>query len=272
MSYFIDTPRLPVIDLALFEIGNPWRDSVAAQLDWAAAEFGIFRVINHGIDPAVSDSLLLLSRGFFGRRQACERRSGDAPAAIADPAEELYFDADFARDDAHALAALCARDRDVFFQLPGLRDVVRDYIAGVTGLAHRLMTSFARGLHLGDPYFFDRYSGDAGLRVVNGFAALTSANARPALLTILDHDERTQLEVSDGGRMLDAPAVPGGLVCAVGEPLELLTGGRYRSASYRLVSAAGRAAAAAPFYFGMGIGADMRAVHELRPEETARAA
>src|SRR5579872_1184021 len=99
MSYFTDPPRLPVIDLAPFEIGNPWRDSVAAQLDWAAAEFGIFRVINHGIDPAVSESLLMLSRSYFGRRLTCERRSS------ADPAEELYFDAAFARDDLGALAA-----------------------------------------------------------------------------------------------------------------------------------------------------------------------
>ncbi len=273
MSYFTDPPRLPVIDLAPFEIGNPWRDSVAAQLDWAAAEFGIFRVINHGIDPAVSDTLLTLTRSYFGRRMTCERRARSPAGPGSDAAEELYFDEAFARDDLGALAALCAGDRDVFFELPGLRDVVRDYIAGVKGLAHRLVTSFARGLHLGDPYFFDRYAGDAGLRVVTGFEALTSANGRPALLTILGYDERAQLEVSDGRRMIDVPPVPGALVCAVGESLEVLTEGRYRSAFFRLVSPGGQAAVAAPFYFGTGtgIGVGAQVARELRTDQAAHA-
>lgn len=278
MSYFTDPPRLPVIDLAPFEIGNPWRDSVAAQLDWAAAEFGIFRVINHGIDSAVSESLLRLTRSYFGRRMTCERRARSPEGPGAGQAEELYFDEAFARDALGALSALCADDRDVFFELPGLRDIVRDYIAGVKGLAHRLVTSFARGLHLGDPYFFDRYAGDAGLRVVTGFEALTAANGRPALLTILGYEERAQLEVGDGRRIIVAPPVPGALVCAVGESLEVLTEGRYKSARYRLVSPERQAAVAAPFYFGTGAGigsgsgVGAQVGRELRTEETARAA
>src|SRR5215831_2389457 len=45
---FRDKPRLPIVDLSLFELGDPWRDHLAAQLDWAASEFGCFYVVGHG--------------------------------------------------------------------------------------------------------------------------------------------------------------------------------------------------------------------------------
>ncbi len=63
MSPIADSPRLPVIDLSLFDAGDPWRDHVAAQVDWAASEFGLFYVIGHGIEPAVIDSLLAQPAG-----------------------------------------------------------------------------------------------------------------------------------------------------------------------------------------------------------------
>jgi isopenicillin N synthase-like dioxygenase len=56
MSSIADSPRLPVIDLSLFDAGDPWRDHVAAQVDWAASEFGFFYIVGHGIEPGVVDS------------------------------------------------------------------------------------------------------------------------------------------------------------------------------------------------------------------------
>ena len=51
----IDPPRLPTIDLSLFDIGDPWRDHVAAQVDWAASTFGLFQILGHGVDPVLID-------------------------------------------------------------------------------------------------------------------------------------------------------------------------------------------------------------------------
>jgi isopenicillin N synthase-like dioxygenase len=225
MTHFTDEPRLPVIDLAPYEIGNPWRNHVAAQVDWAATEFGIFRVTQHGIDQGLIDSLGSLSRRFVARESAAERR-----------------------------------------RLPDFRDVVHDYSTQIKGLAHRLMTSFARGLHLDDTYFVDRYTGDAAsqLQIDCGSATDSEAGGQPgALLTLLHHDELAKLQVRHGaaGRALEVPHLPGALICAVGECLERLSGGRYPRARYRLVGAAGRAALAMPFHFGTGIGADAREQH-----------
>jgi hypothetical protein len=50
MSPLDDASHPPVIDLSLFEAGDPWRDHLAAQIDWTAAEFGAFGVVGHGVD------------------------------------------------------------------------------------------------------------------------------------------------------------------------------------------------------------------------------
>lgn len=221
MTYFTDAPRLPVIDLSPFEIGNPWRGHVAAQIDWAASEFGLFRVVNHGIEPALGECLVALSRRWLAREPAVESLARPSLAGLRDFAEEL-----------------------------GFPDVVGDYVSGMTGLAHRLMTSFARGLHLGDTYFVDRHTGDADFdfRV----AEVTSGGraAAPALLSLFEHDDSASLELRHRDRLLQVPRLPGALICAVGDSLERLTSGRYRVAAYRLVGQPARQSLALSFHFG----------------------
>src|ERR1700761_7200730 len=100
MISFIDPPRLPSIDLSLFDIGDPWRDHVAAQVDWAASSFGLFQILGHGVDPGLIDTLLDLGGKYLGRT-AC------GTSDLAD--------------------------------LPGFQDTVREYTTTMTGLSHKLM-------------------------------------------------------------------------------------------------------------------------------------
>ncbi len=90
MSSFVDSPRLPVIDLSLFDLGNPWRDHVAAQIDWAASEFGLFHVVGHGIEPGIADSLREQGAAFYRR------------APETNPRAHLYFGEGLAEDHARA--------------------------------------------------------------------------------------------------------------------------------------------------------------------------
>src|ERR1700735_4306842 len=101
MVSFIDPPRLPTIDLSLFDVGDPWRDHVAAQVDWAANTFGMFQILGHGIDPNLIDTLLELGGKYV------------------------------AQEDAVTAGGASARQR-LLADLPGFRNTVRDYIATMT--------------------------------------------------------------------------------------------------------------------------------------------
>ena len=199
MISFIDPPRLPSIDLSLFDIGDPWRDHVAAQVDWAASTFGVFQILGHGVDSALIDTLLELGGKYI-------RYGSD--------------------------------------NLPGFHDAVREYTTTMTGLGHKLMTTMARGLHLDDSFFVDRYSGTpvTSLRIRERLVSLEGdsvadsddGGADRGLLTIVKLGDAGSQQVQLDGQWLEVPAQPGALLCYVGPVLERLTQGHYVSAARRL--------------------------------------
>ena len=206
MIPFVDPPRLPTIDLSLFDGGDPWRDHVAAQVDWAAGTFGLFQIQGHGVDPALIDSLLEIG----GKYLALEGgRSGRGAGA----------------------------------ELPGFHDTVREYATTMTGLGHKPMTTLARGLRLADSYFFDRYSGSpvTTLRIhdhpvlrSDRRAVELDAGEDRSLLTIIKLGESGGQQARIDEQWVDIPALPHALLCYVGPVLERLTGGRYLAAAHRM--------------------------------------
>jgi isopenicillin N synthase-like dioxygenase len=206
MTTFVDPPRLPTIDLSLFDVGDPWRDHVAAQVDWAASTFGLFQILGHDVDPVLIDTLLELGGKYITLE---ERARGGGTGS---------------RDD-----------------LPGFRDTVSEYTTTMTGLGHKLMTAMARGLHLEDSFFVDRYSGNpvTSLRIrdypVAGVpVAGTPVDSDRGLLTIVKLGETEGQQVHFDNQWVDVPALPSALLCYVGPVLERLTQGHYVSAAHRV--------------------------------------
>jgi isopenicillin N synthase-like dioxygenase len=191
MISFIDPPRLPSIDLSLFDIGDPWRDHVAAQVDWAASSFGVFQILGHGVDRGLIDALAELGSKYV-------RYGSD--------------------------------------NLPGFHDTVREYTTTMTGLGHKLMTTMARGLHLDDSFFVDRYSGNpvTSLRIRERLVSGEESSADRGLLTIVELGDTGGQQVQLDGQWLEVPEQAGALLCYVGPVLERLTQGHYVSAAHRL--------------------------------------
>jgi isopenicillin N synthase-like dioxygenase len=263
MNPFLDPPRLPTIDLSLFDIGDPWRDHVAAQVDWAASTFGLFQILGHGVDPVLIDTLLDLG----GKYIALEERVPRGVEPLAD--------------------------------LPGFHDAVGEYTTTMTGLGHKLMTAMARGLRLDDSFFVDRYSGNpvTSLRIreyqVAGRAAVSVPALRtkltgipgagvptagaPAtttgvdaagdrgLLSIVKLGESEGQQVFSDGQWIDVPALPSALLCYVGPVLERLTQGHYVSAAHRLSRGDARTRPSLSFAFEPGSDAVLAPVASVPP-------
>jgi isopenicillin N synthase-like dioxygenase len=240
MTSFVDPPRLPTIDLSLFDVGDPWRDHVAAQVDWASGTFGLFHIVGHGVDAGLIDTLLELSRKFVVQEESTKRRS-HPDGLLAD--------------------------------LPGFRDAVHEYTTAMTGLGHKLMTTMARGLRLHDSYFVDRYTGKPAtlLRILDYPIALppavsrrdTGASADRGLLTIVKQGDDGGQQVRFDGRWLGVPAVAGAFLCYVGPVLERLTSGRYVSPVHRLSNNRGSERLSMSFYFEPDAHAQLEPIAEF---------
>jgi polar amino acid transport system ATP-binding protein len=262
----IDLPRLPVIDLALFDLGDPWRDQVAAQIDAASSEFGFFYLVGHGIDVGVVEPLMAAGRRFITTEDAVKRRVQPGRGGLGRdgyfaPLEErtagrpdakhgLVVEAHLTSDDERVTAGSAAPGQTFLPDFPGFREPVLDYMRSLTGLSHKLMAMVARGLRLEDSYFVDRCTGSpaTSFRILNYPQAenvpatkensASGARADPGLLTLLKQDTSGGLELKYGDRWIDVPAISYSFVCIVGDALARLTNGRYVAAAHRVSNSA----------------------------------
>jgi isopenicillin N synthase-like dioxygenase len=131
----------------------------------------------------------------------------------------------------------------------------------MTRLATGLMRGIAAGLGLPASWFEEHLTAEPTVlfRIFH-YPALPD-NAESAewgvgehtdygLLTLLAQDDAGGLQVrTPGGRWLDVPPDPGLIVCNIGDMLDRLTHGRYRSTPHRVRNTSGRSRLSYPFFF-----------------------
>lgn len=282
---------LPLIDVAPLVDGEVGSEAAAAgaarAIDGACRRTGFFQVVGHGVDPALLDRLEVEARGFFAL--ADEEKAaigmvhggrawrgwfpagGELTSGVPDRKEGLYFGTELADDDPPVRAGLPLHGPNLFPAEPaGLRPAVLDWIDALTGLGHRLVRGVALGLGL-DADWFDRHltadpvvlfrifryppARDAPGTGTWGVAEHTDYG----LLTILAQDANGGLEVRTPGGWIDVPAQPGTFVCNVGDMLDRITGGRYRSTPHR-VRTTDADRLSFPFFFDPGWDAVVRPI------------
>ena len=130
-------------------------------------------------------------------------------------------------------------------------------MAALTGLGHRLMAGLALSLGLEESYFADHGTAEPLIlfRIFNypppadptlwGVGEHTDYG----LLTILLQDDAGGLEVKSRSRWVAAPPVPGSFVCNIGDMLDRMTGGLFRSTPHRVRNPAPRDRLSFPFFF-----------------------
>jgi isopenicillin N synthase-like dioxygenase len=80
------------------------------------------------------------------------------------------------------------------------------------------------------------------------------------VLTLLMQDDRGGLEVHSPSGWIAVPPEPDVLVCNIGDMLEKMTGGAYRSTPHRVRNASGRDRLSFPFFFDPGFRAKVDGV------------
>src|SRR5262249_5465138 len=275
-----------------------------AQMGQACRESGFFYVIGHGVDAALQERLQDQSRQFFaldtdtklrirmplgGRAWRGYFRVGDElTSGKPDQKEGLYFGTELSSDHSLVRAGTPLHGPNLFPSEPaGLRQTVLDYMAAVTQLCHRLMAGLALSLGLEESYFADRYTGDP-LTLFRIFSYppprdLTlwgvGEHTDYGLLTVLLQDDSGGLEVRSRLKWVATPPVPGSFVCNIGDMLDRMTRGMYRSTPHRVRNPSPRARLSFPFFFDPNFFAPVRPIelagrdlpHDDRDERWDRA-
>jgi isopenicillin N synthase-like dioxygenase len=184
---------------------------------------------------------------------------GELTSGRPDWKEGLYFGAELGPDDPRVAAGVALHGANLFPALPGFREAVLDWTGAMTDLGHALMRGLALALGLDPGHFAERYTGDPFVlfRIFH-YPAETDPQAERwgvgehtdyGVLTILKQDDAGGLEVRTRAGWLAAPPVPGAFVCNLGDMLDRMTGGRFRSTAHRVRNTSGRSRLSFPFFF-----------------------
>jgi isopenicillin N synthase-like dioxygenase len=283
--------HVPVIDVAPLVDYTAERTRTAAEIGDACRDCGFFYVVNHGVDEALCRQLEALSREFFARSEPekmaiAMSRGGRAwrgyfpigrelTSGKPDRKEGLYFGAELSADHPAVRAGTPLHGPNLFPAIPGFRETVLRYIDALTELGHSLMSGISLGLGLDEQYFRQRYCSRPLVlfRIFNyPRADAAVADEQPwgvgehtdyGLLTILRQDDTGGLQVKSRSRWIEAPPIPGSFICNIGDMLERLTHGVYRSTPHRVVNTSPRDRLSFPFFFDPDFDAQMLPVEGL---------
>ena len=198
---------------------------------------------------------------------------GELTSGTPDRKEGLYFGEELPSDDRRVVAGLPLHGPNLFPEQPAaLRETVLATLDAFSELGHQLMTGFALALELDEGWFDRELTADPVIlfRMFH-YPALPEGVAEDpgwgvgehtdyGLLTMLYQDAGGGLEVRDRDGWVEIMPEPGALVCNLGDMLERMTGGVYRSTPHRVRSPRGRDRIACPFFFDPGWNAEVRAI------------
>jgi isopenicillin N synthase-like dioxygenase len=148
----------------------------------------------------------------------------------------------------------------------GLGDAVLEYMDAVTELGHTLLRGMAIGLGL-EPSWFDVHltADPLVLFRIFHYPPLEATDDRWSvgehtdygLITILGQDASGGLEVRGPDGWIDAPPLADAFVVNLGDMLERMTGGRYRSTPHRVRNATGLDRLSFPLFLDPGWDAEV---------------
>lgn len=281
--------RLPVIDMsALFGADSAGRSRVAGEIERACRAHGFFYLTGHGIAPQVLEALETESRRFFAlppedKMAIAMARGGRAwrgffpvggelTSGRPDLKEGLYLGTELAADHPRVRAGLPLHGANLWpAAQPNLKAAATAYMDAATRAAAALMEGVSLSLGLEADYFARAYTATPTVlfRIFH-YPAKGPAEADWShswgvgehtdygLLTLLAQDRWGGLQVRTPGGWIEAPPIEGALVCNIGDMLERLTGGRFKSTPHRVMNRSGHDRLSFPLFFDPDFEAQMQ--------------
>ncbi|KAL3848874.1 hypothetical protein ACJIZ3_010756 [Penstemon smallii] len=260
-EFFLNLPRnplsalnindeLPVIDMSGLVNGSPveCRASTVKAIGSACALWGFFRIVNHGIEARLIEEMLEEIEAFFSL--STEEKMRYASEDVMSP---VRYGTSLNSSSKHALHW---RDYLRHYGHPfqnsihlwpnnptNYRNAAKKYLTEMWQLAMRIMGAISEGLGLDQNYIENSLGEGCQVLAVNYYPQCPEPDKTLGLgahsdhggLTILMQNGVNGLQVKHDDTWIAVPHVPGTFVVNLGDFLEILSNGKYKSVEHRAV-------------------------------------
>lgn len=254
------------------------KENIARQISKACREHGFFYIAGHQVSSQLIEKLKQQSAAFFAQ-PLDEKMSismdkggkawrgyfpvnGELTSGQPDLKEGIYFGSELNEHHPDVKNGTPLFGENLFTSYPeGFKETVLEYIDQVTLLGHQVMSAVALSLNLDENYFFNNCTQDPLIlfrifhypaQEVHTSQWGVGEHTDYGLLTMLLQDEVGGLQVKSQGVWIDAPPIEGTFVCNIGDMLDRMTGGLYRSTPHRVLNQSGVSRYSFPLFFDPG--------------------
>ncbi|KAJ9170022.1 hypothetical protein P3X46_018159 [Hevea brasiliensis] len=236
--------EFPVINLE--KLNGEERASTMAKIKDACENWGFFELLDHGIEPEFLDTVERMTKGHY--RKCMEQRfkemvAGKGLENVQTEIKDLDWESTF---------YLRHLPESNIAQVPDLDDeyrkVMKEFAAKLEKLAEELLDLLCENLGLEKGYLKKAFYGSRGPTfgtkvsnyppcpkpdLIKGLRAHTDAGG---IILLFQDDKVSGLQLLKDGQWIDVPPMRHSIVINLGDQLEVITNGKYKSVEHRVVA------------------------------------
>ncbi|XP_009790903.1 1-aminocyclopropane-1-carboxylate oxidase [Nicotiana tabacum] len=233
----------PVVDLGLLQTEK--RAETLDKIKDACENWGFFELVNHGISHEVLDTVEKLTKEHY--KKCMEQRFKEMVASKGLEAVQTEID-DLDWESTFYLKHLPV---STVYEVPDLEDkyrnVMKDFALRLEKLAEDLLDLLCENLGLEQGYLKKAFYGSKGPtfgtkvsnyppcpkpELIKGLRAHTDAGG---LILLFQDDKVSGLQLLKDGNWIDVPPMKHSIVINLGDQLEVITNGKYKSIEHRVI-------------------------------------
>ncbi|KAK7290819.1 hypothetical protein RIF29_05536 [Crotalaria pallida] len=248
--------ELPIIDLNLLNLGHFEREKCMKEITEAAKEWGFFQVVNHGVSQELLLNLKFEQMKVFQRPFATKSqedfmnlppntyRWGNPSATNLSQIiwSETFF--------------ILLQDVARMDQQESIRSTMEAFASEVIALAESLVQILAEKLSINFSYFQENCSANTCFLRLNRYPPCPFPSnmfgliphSDSSFLTIVHQDHVGGLQLMKDGNWVDVKPIPRALIVNIGDLLQALSNGFYKSVQHRVVATENERYSVAYFY------------------------
>ncbi|XP_010473457.1 PREDICTED: 1-aminocyclopropane-1-carboxylate oxidase 2 [Camelina sativa] len=236
--------KFPVVDLS--KLDGEERDQTMALINEACENWGFFEIMNHGIPHDLMDKIEKMTKGHYKTYQ--EQKFNDMLKSKGlDKLETEVEDVDW-ESTFYVRHLPQSNLSDISDMSDEYRTAMKDFGERLENLAEDLLDLLCENLGLEKGYLKKAFRGTKGPtfgtkvsnyppcpkpEMIKGLRAHTDAGG---IILLFQDDKVSGLQLLKDGDWIDVPPLNHSIVINLGDQLEVITNGKYKSVMHRVVT------------------------------------